>query len=631
MPQQKTIPKIWNETVREAWKLPEEVTVSEWADKNRILDPMTSAEPGQWRTERTPYLRGIMDAFRNPLVEKITIMASTQVGKTECMLNMLGYAIDQDPGPTLMVMPREPDAKTASTTRVKPMIQISSALKGHCTSENDDLTKMQMKLDRMYIYFAGANSPAGLSGKPVRYLFRDETDKYPKFSGEEADPLELSSERTRTFWNRKIVDCSTPTTESGYINREYDRSDKRRYYVPCPHCGGYQVFYKIQIKVPETERDPERIKQLRIAWYECIYCKGRIVDVMKQKMLLDGVWLPASVQLEPGGKLPEKLDIPQVSHVGFHINAIYSPWLTFSEIIAKWFAVQDRVELLMNFINSWLAEIWQEKVEETHPDQLRKLCRPYKKGVIPDGGIVLTAGIDVQKISFAIAIRAWGPHPHSWLIREEIVTSWEEVEKIVFGTSYESAIPGVKPIGIRLAAVDTGYRTSEAYDFARKYKQFARAIKGKDQLTGVPYKVTKLDKYPNGVAIPGGLMLWLLDTTFFKDKISYLIKPEDSNCKWNLYENPSDNYFNWFCSEHKVLKRDKKHGTVREVWQLIKSSGNNHFWDAEIYAMAAAEMLGVYALREEDKPRPESSQAEEPQEKAKDPWITRRTGWMKNG
>ncbi|MCX5713039.1 MAG: phage terminase large subunit family protein, partial [Candidatus Omnitrophica bacterium] len=537
MPKQKTMPVIWSPAVREAWELPEEVTVSEWSDKNRILDPMTSAEPGQWRTERTPYLRGIMDAFVNPLVEKITVMASTQVGKTECMLNMLGYAIDQDPGPTLLVAPREPDAKTFSATRVKPMILLSAALKEHRTSESDDLTKMQMKLDRMYAYFACANSPAGLSGKPVRYLFRDETDKYPKFSGEEADPLELSSERTRTFWNRKIIDCSTPTTESGYINREYDRSDKRRYYVPCPYCRGYQVLYKNQIKVPETERDPERIKQLRIAWYECIYCKGRIVDTMKQQMLLDGVWLPECVHLEPGGKLPEKLDIPQVSHVGFHINAIYSPWLTFSEIIAKWFAVQDRVELLMNFINSWLAEIWQEKVEETKPDQLRKLCRPYKKGTVPDGGIVLTAGIDVQKIAFGIVIRAWGPHPHSWLIREEVATSWEEVEEIIFGTTYNSEALGIKPFGVRLAAIDTGYRTSEAYDFVRKYRQFARAIKGKDQLTGVPYKVTKLEKYPNGVPIPGGLMLWLLDTTFFKDKISYLVQPEKQGCKWNLYEN----------------------------------------------------------------------------------------------
>jgi phage terminase large subunit GpA-like protein len=572
-----------------------------------------------------------MDAFINPLVEKITIMASTQVGKTESLINMLGYVIDQDPGPTLIVYPREPDAKTASTTRIKPMITLSAALAEHLTPESDDLTKMQMKLDRMYIYFAGANSPAGLSGKPVRYLFRDETDKYPKFSGEEADPLELSSERTRTYWNRKIIDVSTPTVEFGYINREYNQSDRRRYYVPCPHCGGYQVFVKDQIKVPETERDTERIKQLRLAWYECIHCKGRITDIMKQNMLLSGVWLPESIELELGGKLPEPLDIPQVSHVGFHINAIYSPWLTFSEIMAKWFAAQDRPELLMNFINSWLAQIWQEKVEVTLPDQLRKLCRPYKKGTVPDGGIILTAGIDVQKIYFGVVIRAWGPYPHSWLVREEIVTTWDEVNAVVFGTQYDSCIPGIKPFGVRLAAVDTGYRTSEAYDFVREHKQFTRAIKGKDQLTGVPYKVTKLEKYPSGAAIPGGLLLWFLDTTYFKDKISYLVQPNNAACKWNLYENPTENYFNWFCSEYKVIERDKKRGTVREVWQPIRPGSKNHFWDAEIYALAAAEMLGVHSLKEEHKPVPEVDVSGRPQEEPKPSWIPKKSGWINHG
>jgi len=249
---QATLPAIWSNRVQEAWKLPERVTVSAWADIKRRLDPMTSAEPGQWRTDRTPYLRGIMDAFTNPLIEKITLEMSTQIGKTEAMLNMLGYAIDQDPGPTLFVYPREPDAKTASVTRIKPMIELSPDLNSHRTQDSDDLTKLQMRLDRMYVYFAGANSPAALSQKPVRYLFLDETDKYPKFSGEEADPIKLATERTRTFWNRKIINCSTPTTSSGYIHREYERSDQRRYYVPCPYCGGYQVLVKDQIKVPPT-------------------------------------------------------------------------------------------------------------------------------------------------------------------------------------------------------------------------------------------------------------------------------------------------------------------------------------------------------------------------------------------
>lgn len=140
-----TVPLIWTPAVRNAWRLPEQITVSQWADRNRVLDHLTSAEAGQWRTDRTPYLRGIMDSFSNPLIEIITIEASTQIGKTESWLNMFGYVIDQDPGPTLIVKPIELEAKDISKTRVLPMLQKSRALSSHLTSESDDLIRLQMK------------------------------------------------------------------------------------------------------------------------------------------------------------------------------------------------------------------------------------------------------------------------------------------------------------------------------------------------------------------------------------------------------------------------------------------------------------------------------------------------------
>jgi len=632
MPKIQATLKLWTPSVRDSWKLPDELTVSEWADRNRKLDPMISAEPGQWRTDRAPYLRGIMDAFVNPLVEKITIMASTQVGKTESMYNMLAYAIDQDAGPALIVMPREPDAKTVSKRRIRPMIELSPTLSRHVTADHDDITKLEISLKRMIIYFAGANSPAALSQKPVRYLFLDETDKFPRFSGEEADPIKLATERTRTFWNRKIVACSTPTTKDGYIHREFEKSDQRYYYVPCPHCGGFQILNKNQIKVPETERDPEHIQQERIAWYECQYCKGRILDVMKQKMLMEGHWIPAAVKLDPKGRLPERIDFPQTSHVGFHLNAIYSPWLTFSEIIAEWFRSHDRVELLMNFINSWLAEIWQEKVEETKPEKLKRLCLEYERGVVPDGAIVLTGGVDVQKDRFVCTIRAWGVYPESWLILDEIAYTWEDVVKILFSAYYPSAVSNIEPFPVRLTCIDTGYRTSEVYDICREFRHCARAIKGKDQLTGVPYKTTNIDKYPDtGRQIQGGLLLWLLDTTYFKDKISRMVHTDQTMCKWHLHRNPSDDYIRWFCGEHKVLKRDKKRGEAYEVWQPVSSHAQTHFWDAEVYAMAAAEMLRVFSLREEDKPKPAAAVREDDQDQKEGKWLKKRSGWLSHG
>lgn len=625
--------KIWTPRVSNAWQLPNELTVSQWADKYRILSPLIASEPGQWRTDRTPYLREIMDAFSNPLVEKITLMTSTQVGKTEAIHNMIAYTIDQDPGATLLVMPREADAKGVSKDRVRPMITDSPKLSAHLTADSDDVTKLEIKIDRMILYFAGANSPAGLSSKPVKKVFFDETDKYPKFSGDEADPIKLGTERTHTYWDRKVVQASTPTVKEGYIYREYERSDKRSYYVPCPYCAGYQIFTKDQIKVPDGERDTEKIKQQRLAWYECIYCRNKIRDPAKKEMLLRGRWMPVAIEPDDKGKFPKDLQIPEASHVGFHLNAIYSPWITFSEIIAEWFACQGRAELMMNFINSWLAQIWQETTEKTEPERLKRRCQDYKRGTVPEGSIVLAGGVDVQKNYFVITIRAFGVYPRSWLVLEEITDTWDQVKKILFEDYYPSCVPGIEPFPVSLSCLDTGYRASEVYDVCREYRSLARAIKGKDALTGVPFKVTTLDRYPSGKPIPEGLLLYLLDTTYFKDKISRMVHAEESINKWYLHSNPSPDYLKWFCSEHKALQRDRKRGQAYEVWQPVSSHAKTHYWDAEVYAMAAAEMLRVYALREEDIPQPqlEMVTAGSVEEKEKRGWLPKRKNWLRHG
>ncbi|MBI5872707.1 MAG: phage terminase large subunit family protein, partial [Candidatus Omnitrophica bacterium] len=238
----------WSDIEREAWKLPDKITVSQWTDGNRVLDELTSAEPGQWRTDRAPYLRGIMDAFADPVIEEITIISSTQIGKTESLYNMMGYSIDQDPAPALYVMPKAEDVEQAAENRLKPMIFKSQALSSHVTGRADDLTKKRFHFDRMVLYFGSSNSPSDLASRPIRNLFLDETDKYPNYAGREADPIKLAKERTATFWNRKIVECSTPTTRDGYIYRAYQKSNKLRYHVPCPHCGKYQLLAFAQVK-----------------------------------------------------------------------------------------------------------------------------------------------------------------------------------------------------------------------------------------------------------------------------------------------------------------------------------------------------------------------------------------------
>jgi len=607
--------EVWSPAERAAWRLPAKISVSEWADEHRVLLPRTSAEPGAWRTDRTPYLREIQDAFSDPFVEEITVMKATQLGGTEAMYNMLGYAIDQDPGPALLVMPREEDARGVSNNRVLPMIEASPALSKHVSKSASDVTRLEYRLDHMSVYFAGSNSPAALASRAIRYLWLDEVDKFPKFSGRESDPIKLATERTRTFWNRKIIKISTPTTRDGYVFREYEKSDQRRYFVSCPFCGVYQPLVFSNIRWPEGERDPEKVKNERLAWYRCAKCEKRIEDKHRPRMIDGGVWVPEGLTVGKNGKLRGKFE--DTGHRGFWISALYSPWLTWSEIAAEFLRSKNYSELLMNFINSWLAEIWEEKAHEMLPDELAGNVSRYSEGTVPAGAMILTAGVDVQKDHFYGIVRGWGVGEESWLIRACRMESWEDVERLIIHATFPRDGSG-EDVPVRLACVDSGYRTSEVYEFCRTWREIARAIKGHQFLRGAPYRVSMIDRHPgSGAPIRGGLSLWHVDVSHFRDKIARLVSTEPGDPgQWHLFEEISEEYARQFCAYKKVVERDRRSGIAREIWKLRVYGADDHYNSCEVYAAAGADMLRVSTMRP-----PGEAPAPEPARERTGSWL----------
>lgn len=601
----------WTEPERLAWKPPDDLSVSEWADRNRFLHPLTSAEPGKWSTERTPYLKEIMDAFSDPSVEMITFMASTQVGKTECLLNMMGYAIDQDPGALLLVMPREEDVISIGQRRIRPMLEASPQLSRHLSDHKTDNKNKEIRFTRSMMYLAGSNSPADLSSRPVRYVLGDEVDKWPAFSGKEASPVDLMIERTRTFWNRKIVIASTPTTRDGYIFKSYQRSDQRQYYVNCPHCDKSQVLVFPQIKWPEEQRDPAVIRSERLAWYECEHCQGHISDLDKSKMLQEGSWIPEG---------------ESTSHRGFQISAMYSPWLTWSDIAAKFLEAKDEPSSLMNVVNSWFGQPWSEKVEQVSNDEIAKRQKPYARGTVPEGAVVLTAGVDVQADHLWYVIRAWGPREESWLIEAgRLDTDLDGLVPIIINRQFTGGHR------VRMTLIDSGYRTDEVYRFCRHWPDVCRPTKGQQKMSGVPIKASKIDRSQIGDPMKRSIRLFLIDTSHFKDKLNRMQTAQDGeHGAWHLHENVSDDYLKQVTSEHKVLKRNTRTGATQTVWTKKPGAGGNHLFDAEVYALASAEMLGVYALPDE-KETPDLPPPPSPARSQESEWVQKRSGGWING
>jgi hypothetical protein len=240
---------VLRRTVRAALKVltpPPELTISDWADANRRLSSEASAEPGRWRTSRAEYQRGIMDAISDARVETVVVMSSSQTGKTEAQLCAVGYHIDRDPAPIMVVMPTERDAETWSKDRFSPMARDTPCLVGKIADpkSRDGTNKiLHKRFPGGHLTIVGANAPSGLASRPIRLLFCDEVDRYPFSAGAEGDPVNLAKKRTVTFWNRKIVLVSTPTIRgASRIETAYAESDQRQFRVPCPECGTEQVL-----------------------------------------------------------------------------------------------------------------------------------------------------------------------------------------------------------------------------------------------------------------------------------------------------------------------------------------------------------------------------------------------------
>ena len=576
---EKQRPKVdWFPEELKAFKPPERYTVSEWADNFRVLTSV-SAEPGRWRTNRTPYLKEPMDRFTDPLIEKIVLCFGAQLGKTEIELNMIGYALDQTSSPTMMVYPTDTIAKFASDKRVQPMIKSVKSINDKF-DENSKLLELDFN-NGNYMVLVGANSPSSLSSRSIKYLFFDEIDKYPAFAGKEADPIKLATERTKTFVDKKIVMVSTPTVESGNIWQAFmSANERRQYYVPCPHCGVSQTLKFKQIKWPEEHNDnADMIRDT--AYYECEHCGERIYDKHKMEMLRRGEWRAVNESQS------------KVRSVSYHLSSIYSPWVTFGDVAYEFKNSKGTPATLMNFINSWLAEPW--KSSKTKSTQNMEFTQSnYPCGVVPDKAVLLIASVDVQLDHFWWEVRAYAPGVKSYLIDYGQASTWEDLEEIIINREYPSEYGESRQV--MKAGIDSGFRTDEVYQFCSRFPEVCIPVKGSSNHStmAAPYTMTSLEK-----GVVGGLKLYVLNTDYWKDFIfARMIRPADEDGTIHLYKECPQEYSDHLRSEEKQEIRNVKTGAVTVQWKPLTSHPVNHLLDTCTYNAAVADIAGVKYLVE---------------------------------
>ena len=589
-------------------KPPENITVSEWADKYRMLDARSSAMPGPWRTEHTPYLKEIMNEFNKYETEEIIYVKPTQVGGTECLQNMVGYIIQQDPAPTMIVYPTDKLAESISENRLQPMIKAAPGLRSKFL-ENNSL-KLELQFDGMYLSLAGSNSPSSLASKAVKYLFLDEVDKYPGASKKEADPISLARERTKTFHNRKIFITSTPTIREGHIWRAKEEADiEKHYFVPCPHCGEYIELKWQQIRFPKEE-GMSYADRAEFAVYVCQECGCILTDKDKLDMLKKGEWRVVRENTKYARK------------VAFWMNTLYSPFVRFSEVVKEFLTTKDDPEMFQNFTNSWLAEPWEDTRLKTSIDIVLARQTEYEEYVVPEWTKVLTAGVDVQETSLYYTIRAWGDYLTSQNIAHGQVASFKDIEKIM---NLEYRMPDGTPMVVALALIDSGNDTDRVYDFCAINSDWALPSKGASNSMMSHYRLSKVNKSGSKAQ---GMNLVLVDTGKYKDMIAGRMQKENGIGSWMVYQGCDEEYAKQVTSEQKVNIKNGR-GQVKQQWKPKTSHADNHYLDCEVYALCAADVLEIRAsFMDSVKDTQSVSEDTHTQYAPEENWIKRNENWV---
>lgn len=568
------------------FKAPENLTVTEWADRYRILQSENSAEAGRWKTKRTPYLKEIMDSFTDPRVKVVVISACAQLGKTESLLNMIGYMIDQDPGPAMLIMPTVDMAEDASKRRLSPMFRDTKPLTSKVASEksrNSQNTITKKAYPGGMLTLVGANSPTPLRGIPGRYIFGDEVDAWPKAAGKEGDPWGLVQARTITFYNSKMVAVSTPTVKGDSKIEDLFKLGTREYWsVQCPDCGEYSYIKFDNIRFDYETIEHGRDKQYivtNIKWV-CPEC-GCIHD-------------ENTIKHQPMKWIAESPEAIKNGYRSFWINGFSSPWLSWEYIITRFLQAGKDPEKLKVVYNTLFGQLWEQRIDVGDEDELLARAEDYG-AELPDGVLCLTCGVDTQDDRLEYEVVGYGFFEENWGIERGIIQgrptnpdTWIKLDGIL---EHAYQFKNGKTLKVSLCFVDEGgHFSTEVWEQCAMRPGRMFAVKG-SSVPGYPYtsKARKIDFTTNGRHC--STWHYLIGTDAGKERIMSGLKVKEPGARMSHFPADKDkgydlSYFNGLLSETPVMT-----SSGGWKWEKLPGHERNEPLDCRNYANAAFKVL----------------------------------------
>lgn len=590
------------------WEPPPPRNAAEWADENRILPP-GSAEPGRYRSSRTPYLTPILASVKH--YRRIVAIMGSQMGKTEGFLNVIGHKLDDDPAPVLYVGPTKSNIDGVIEPRIAQMLKSAPSLWAK-TEKGRRAQKLIKRVSGVPLRLAWAGSPTELASQPAHTVLMDELDRMAAIPGE-GDPVTLAEARTATYPDARLLLTSTPIEGNVDVEKHsstgiehwkvadakdllspiwklWQEGTRFEWAVPCPDCGQYFVPRFRLLWWPEGCTAQRAKKEARLI---CQRCGVHIEDSAKPGMNAAGRYLAPGQDVMNGQVIG---DIPETDTASFWASGLMSPWRSFGNCASKWLraTASGDQERIRGVINTDFGELYAFRGEALPADAVRACIGSYESGSVPEDVKALTCGVDVQKRKLVYAIRGWGYSMESWLI--EAGELWGETDqRAVWHQLTELLDRRFDERVIKRMGIDSGYRPGDKwrrpdnliYEFCMQHRGRALPTKGRDRMNK-PLSPSMIDVTFRGKTMTKGLQLWHLDSDYFKSwLVSRLSWPVDQPGRFWVPQDVTDDYCLQLTAETRVVKP-----SGQAIW--VKVRPDNHYLDCEAINVAMAQSLGFH-------------------------------------
>lgn len=573
------------------------VASREWLPKHVVMPKGTETGGLPFSLRAFPHVDGVLDAFDNPAIRQIVLQWGSRLGKTTTALSLVSKVAGTNPRNMMFAGPTKEAAGRVVSSRLYPILESTSGVKEQLPPPVRR-SKLHVKLEACQVFVGWSGSETSLADVGAFFGHASEIDKWDGSASDEGDSLKLFVNRFKGFPDHKIIFESTPTIMGrSRIERMMRESNVHRRYVPCPHCGEFQILVKgeqgkpggFAWDHPKNGRSDADLA-FRTAHYVCLHCEKKIENHHRTVMLRRGVWVPDGCTITPDGRIHGRALKHGSDSVGFGpLASWYALTETWGSFPRKWILAQKRPKDLQDVVNSYMGETWAVKKTKSTPETIgSKLKSPIERGVLPAWTRVVTVTIDQQAAEGGYrlwVVMAHGSERQAHVVDYGMCLTLEEIWQTRIIVPYPHA-DGGNPMTPHAGSADSGWDTKATYDFCNQHPGMLPCKGSSTDLGGKPYKLNEVEsgEYAGQLLFTVGTDFWETD---LQARLDERIPGEPESLSLCAGAESDVEFLEHLCNAT-IADRVDSRGNAKLLWVKKDENIPNDFRDCIRYGLALA-------------------------------------------